>query len=442
MPESVGTRAILDALIDPHLVLVPVRDAKGKIEDFSLIEANKAAAAYHQTDRDSMIGRKLRDILPPDNVCALMAMARDAFGSGEPLVVNNFAYTAEIYGQEHRFDIRAVRTNGTLVWTWRDVTERHLAAKRLAASEERYRLLAENSSDVIARIRRGTIMWISPSVTTTFGWPVEECVGRKVTEFLEADDAKHCKACMEQLEAGQQVRTRKIVKSKDGSLHWIEAHASSYLGTNGRPDGFTATARVVDDQVSAEQQLEHRARTDGLTELLNRKEVLSRIEALSEHSRRKGHELAILFCDLDRFKAINDNHGHTAGDEVLRAMASRLREALRTSDDLAARIGGDELLVVLHGVQDIANAAEIAEKLRCAAAEPIETSAGKVGATLSIGVTLARAGESTETLVSRADAAMYHAKQSGRNQVVQFDGFVENRIPVGEIRSQTPHAQT
>ena len=151
-------------------------------------------------------------------------------------------------------------------------------------------------------------------------------------------------------------------------------------------------------------------------------EALNRIETLGAQTRRSGHELAVLFCDLDHFKEINDIHGHAAGDEVLRVTASRLREVLRTSDDLAARIGGDELLVVLHGVRDMDDAVSIAEKLRAAAAQPVSTATGPVTATLSIGVTLAHPDESTDELVARADTAMYQAKQSGRNRVVPFNG--------------------
>ena len=422
----VAPRAILDALLDPYLLLEPLRDTTGKISDFIIEEANEAATLYYRLDRIDLVGRRLLEFLPADNAALLIAMARDAYESGEPLVANNFAFALEIYGNELRFDIRAVRIDELLVWTWRDVTERHHAAKRLAASEERFRLLAENSSDVVARIRHGTILWISPSVKPTFGWEVDECIGRRVTDFIEAVDRPQCASYITQLEAGHAVRARKIVRCKDGSFHWIETHASPYRDANGKPDGFVATSRIVDEQVHAEQQLEHRARTDELTQLLNRKEVLSLIETLNGQSRRTGHELAVLFCDIDRFKDINDQHGHAAGDEVLRAMAERLRQTLRTSDDLAARIGGDELLVVLHGVQDLDNAREIAEKVRVAASTPVETPSGKVRATMSIGVTLARDGESTDALVARADDAMYRAKQTGRNQVISIDQPAES----------------
>ena len=415
-------REILDSLLDPHLLLSPLRNTTGKITDFRINDANIAAAEYYRLERDSMLGRGLLEFLPSDSASALLAMARDAYESGEPLIVNNFPFALESYGQESRFDIRAVRIDDEIVWTWRDVTERHLAAKRLAASEERYRLLAENSSDVVTRIRRGTIEWISPSVTPTFGWAIDECVGRLASDFIGEEQRAQCAEYIAQLDAGHTVRGRTIVRAKDGTRHWIETHASPYLEANGHHDGFVATSRVVDAQVAAEQELEQSARTDELTQLLNRKEVLSRIETLGAQSRRTGHELAVLFCDLDRFKHINDTHGHAVGDEVLRSTARRLRETLRTSDDLAARVGGDELLVVLHGVQNMDNAVALAEKLRAAAMEPISTAKGPVVATLSIGVTLAHPDESTDTLVARADAAMYRAKHKGRNRVIPFNG--------------------
>jgi diguanylate cyclase (GGDEF)-like protein len=173
--------------------------------------------------------------------------------------------------------------------------------------------------------------------------------------------------------------------------------------------------RVVDAEVEAARLLERRAHTDDLTSLLNRKEALERIDALTA---RTGQRIAVLSCDIDFFKAVNDGHGHAAGDSVLQAVAERIRGCLRSGDDLAARIGGDELLVVLHGVRDLDDAVAVAEKLRCRTAEPIDTAAGPITVTLSIGVTLARPSESTDAILARADAAMYLAKNQGRNQVV------------------------
>lgn len=418
---QIPARLILDSLLDPHLLLTPKRDKSGKITDFTILEANIAAAEYYHHHRDAIVGRQMLEILPSENAGALLAMARDAHESGEPLVVNNYAFAQEIYGRERRFDIRAVRLDDELLWTWRDVTERYLAAKRLAASEERYRLLAQNSSDVVARIQNGQILWVSPSVQSSFGWSTDECVGHQVEDFVVSDDRQLCDEQIADLEAGHTVRGRHRLRAKNGTVHWIETHASPFLDADGRPEGFVATSRIIDEQVVAEEHLKHRARTDALTELLNRREALTRIENLGVQSRRSGHQLAILFCDLDHFKNINDHYGHKTGDEILRIMADRLRATLRTSDDLAARLGGDELLVVLHGVRNIENATAIAEKLRASAAEPIFTPEGLIHATMSIGVTMTNRGESAEALIARADTAMYRAKKSGRNRVVPFN---------------------
>ena len=130
--------------------------------------------------------------------------------------------------------------------------------------------------------------------------------------------------------------------------------------------------------------------------------------------------MAVLFCDVDNFKAINDTRGHHAGDEVLRQIAARMQKCLRSEEDLAARLGGDELLVVLGGVRDLDDAMAVAEKLRRSVAEPMALPGGPVKATVSIGVTLANPDESVDSMVARADIALYNAKQTGRNQVISI----------------------
>lgn len=182
-------------------------------------------------------------------------------------------------------------------------------------------------------------------------------------------------------------------------------------------DGLSLTWRDVSDRHAAISQLQDRARTDGLTHLFNRAEVLERLEDLRNATPRAGQQLAVLFIDFDNFKGINDTFGHAAGDEVLRVTAERLRACLR-HDDIGARVGGDEMMVVLSGVTDLADAMAIAEKLRRLASEPVRIEGRNIAATVSIGVALALPGESTDALVARADKAMFEAKQHGHNRVV------------------------
>jgi diguanylate cyclase (GGDEF)-like protein/PAS domain S-box-containing protein len=180
---------------------------------------------------------------------------------------------------------------------------------------------------------------------------------------------------------------------------------------------LSITWRDVSERIALEQALQNRATTDSLTTLLNREEVFSQIERRLAHNQRRGGELALMFCDLDHFKQVNDRYGHQAGDAVLQAMASRIRSCMRDSD-LAARIGGDELMAVLCGVQGLPDALDIAQKVRALASEPVPLPQGEVQITMSVGVALASPGESLDDLIARADAAMYAAKHQGRDQVV------------------------
>ncbi|MCT0224767.1 diguanylate cyclase domain-containing protein [Synechococcus sp. CS-1328] len=177
----------------------------------------------------------------------------------------------------------------------------------------------------------------------------------------------------------------------------------------------------MSERIMAERELERRAATDSLTSLLNREEMFGRLQRLMAANQRQSDQLALLFCDIDHFKAVNDTYGHNAGDAVLQAMAARVRSCLRSSD-LAARIGGDELLVALPGLTGLPDAMAIAEKLRHLAHKPVSTADWETQISMSIGVALAQPGESHDDLIARADAAMYAAKQQGRDQVVAIAG--------------------
>lgn len=340
------------------------------------------------------------------------------------LVATGFCVTAYLLARgmagNRRIDIHAVRDDQRISFTWRDVTDREAVSKKLVASEGQFRLLAENSSDVVIRISRdGTVLWVSPSVTSVLGWSQADCIGHLGEDFFATREGREqfrreLAAALE----GQSIVMRTQLVAKGGDVHWVEIHAGPFRTEEGQIDSIVASFRGIDAEVRAEAILERRASTDELTNLLNRKEVLERVEFLNK---RGGQQLAALWCDIDRFKVVNDTSGHAAGDAVLKALADRIRGCLRSTDDLGARIGGDELLVLLHGVRDLQDAIDIAEILRSRAAEPIQTPAGPITITISIGVTLAHPDERTDALMARADDAMYQAKNRGRNQVVAFE---------------------
>lgn len=297
---------------------------------------------------------------------------------------------------------------------------------------------ASGVDEVQLRLRRGRVVRVSDGISDLLGWRPEEWIGHGVEDFLHPEGLGGVDVRLAQLAPGQRVIWRDRLRSRDGRWHWVQLEVTpngvgdgdgvsrcdgdGHCDGDADGDGVDAVARLMmmaDEACLPSEDLSHCLQCDDLTDLLNRREVLRRLDRLQGEERRQGKGMAVLFCDLDDFKGINDRWGHRCGDEVLRQVAQRLRHQLR-STDLAARIGGDELLVVLDGVSGLDDAISLADALRLAVAQPLELPDGRGSTipTLSIGVTLARPHELTAELIERADAAMYLAKRNGRNQVV------------------------
>ena len=414
----------LNSLIDPHVLLKPVRNDSGRIIDFLYLDANPAACTWSGMDRAHLVGRCLLDVVPALATTDLPAQLADTVNTGLRVAIESFPYPAT-HGGTTWLDISAVRIDQRVSLTWRDVTEHHDAVEKLAAATEQFRMLAENSSDVVARVdRNGKVMWVSPSIETLLGWPAAECIGRHDVDFVTIrEDREQLLLARLKAMSGHHGVLRTQMATKSNGTPWVEIRVSPYRNAEGYVDSVVAALHMIDAEVTAQRILEHRASTDELTQLPNRQQALTRIAALKN---RVGKCTAVLWCDIDHFKVVNDTHGHAAGDAVLKALAERIRGCLRSTDDIGARIGGDELLILLNGVRDLQDAADVAEKLRRRAAEPIPTAAGPITVTLSIGATLARPDETVDALLARADDAMYEAKKCGRNQVVAIPASADS----------------
>ena len=298
------------------------------------------------------------------------------------------------------------------------VTGSHdLGCAELRLSEEQFRLLAQNCADVLLQTVNGTITWISPALAVMLGWRPEEWIGHCLEDFTHPEDVGRLQMMRADIGQGRTSLFRIRVDDRNGRAHWIEIHAGPNRTKDGVNVGMVATFRAVDEQVEAERQREHLARFDALTGLMNRTEVFEAVRDVMDQTPRTGSRVAVLFCDVDRFKVVNDEYGHAVGDVVLRTLGERIRECIR-SDDFAARIGGDEFLVVLTGLHEEREALTIAEKIRLVADQSVAVSpAARIRATVSIGIAISSAGETADHLVQRADTAMYRAKKAGRNLV-------------------------
>ena len=199
----------------------------------------------------------------------------------------------------------------------------------------------------------------------------------------------------------------------DNPLHLIFIPVAMAIGI------IIATMLYQEHQLTfiANQQLEHSALTDALTGLPNRRSMQTDLQAEWSRAKRGEQRFAVLMADLDHFKAVNDQYGHDVGDEVLTMLASRFTTTLR-GGDRAARWGGEEFLLLIPSAT-VESAMVVAEKVRQAVVEPaFTTSAGNLAVTLSLGVALIRQTESIDEVISRADKALYRAKQEGRNRAI------------------------
>jgi diguanylate cyclase (GGDEF)-like protein/PAS domain S-box-containing protein len=296
--------------------------------------------------------------------------------------------------------------------------ERNNALRALQVSEERYRLMAENSTDLIARTTaKGLVVYASDAVRLLAGYEPSELVGRSIFDFVLEDDHHIIQRATSELREGAQVsrtfsyRTRR----KDGSSVWFETTSRAILDTSGEITEIVSVSRDISERRQAEAQIEYQAYHDALTGLPNRLLFRDRLTIALAHAKRQQSPLTVMFLDLDRFKYVNDTLGHSLGDELLRAVATRLRTVLR-EDDTIARMGGDEFTILLGDVTAAEDAAKIAQKLLDTVAEPLRVEGHELYVTTSIGIAMfPDDGDSAESLLKNADSAMYRAKEIGRN---------------------------
>lgn len=249
-------RASTDALLDPQVLLEAARDSSGQIVDFLYREINQATSDYLGLSRAELIGRGVVETMPGIRDTLLPGYIR-CLDTGEPLILNDFAYDNEVLADTRRYDLRATRATSTsVVLTWRDVTERFLDIHRLAVSEQRYRLLAENAGDVVVHVRDGRFVWVSPSIEDLLGAPAEYWLGRDVREIIPPSDLAARAARLKTIAMGGVVKQRIQVIAVDGVTHWVHVHAKPFYDDDGRPDGSTGSLRLIDDEVAAQREAE------------------------------------------------------------------------------------------------------------------------------------------------------------------------------------------
>ncbi|MCW2610894.1 MAG: domain S-box-containing protein/diguanylate cyclase protein [Cryptosporangiaceae bacterium] len=297
------------------------------------------------------------------------------------------------------------------------------------------RMLAD-STDVIMLIGpEFQIRHATPAVRRLLGHAPEDLLGRDVLDLIDAPDRLA-------LTGLTQSSTREVPRSSelhfraaDGTQRCVEVVAAPVSGED--DPGWVLTCHDVTDRRELERELAHQAFHDSLTGLANRALFRDRLE--QSLTGPDAATFAVLFCDLDDFKTVNDGLGHPAGDELLRVVTARIQESLRPGDT-AARLGGDEFAVLLRGPVAVEEACAVAQRILDALARPLVLHGAEITPAASIGIAMSDAGPgAAATLMSNADLALYVAKNAGKRQYAVFEPRMHQRAVdrltlTGELR--------
>ena len=407
--DASSPQQLLTLLADsiPTLVAYFVR------ENFRCLFANKAYAVNFGLDEKSIVGKTAAEII-----------GAEAFTAIGPYMERALLGETIRYERQHQLLDGTERTlavtliphldaDGTALATYvliNDVTRFHETDKAVRDSEERLRKFADATNEGIVYVEAGVIVDCNEAAARMMRMTHAELIGRRHQDFIAPDDVKKV---VGNIRAGLEGPYEIMLVRDDGTSFAVELVGKNlvYAGVTYR----MTVLRDISDRKQAEARIQFLAHHDTLTNLPNRTLLLDRIQVMLDNARRSQTEVGILFIDLDNFKTINDSLGHYAGDELLKRVAANVQSCLRNVD-LVGRFGGDEFLVVLADLANAEDIAPVAEKIADAISEPFSFDDQSLSVSASIGVSVfPRDGETPYALIRNADAAMYLAKEHGRN---------------------------
>jgi diguanylate cyclase (GGDEF)-like protein/PAS domain S-box-containing protein len=356
-------------------------------------------------------------------------------------------------GEPFRSEFRFLRPNDSIVWTRvtsapiregqsvnghvqtvEDITARKLEEFGLRAAEqalfeekERAQVTLNSIGDaVISTDSLGNVMFLNQVAENMTGWSCQEALGRPLTQVFRIIDgttrmaaANSARRAMDDDEIVRLAEGCVLLRRDETEVH-IEDSAAPMHDRDGQVSGAVIVFRDIGPTLAMAQKMSHLAHHDFLTGLPNRVLLIERISQAITQANRHGKRLALLFIDLDNFKRINDLLGHAAGDQLLRLVAKRLAACVRAMDTLC-RHGGDEFVMLLTEIEQPQDAARVVEKLRAALAVPYRIGGHDLRVTLSTGISVfPDDGFDADTLMHKADTAMFRAKASGRDSYLFF----------------------
>ncbi len=401
-------------------------DAIVLVQGKLIIDANPAAMRlFHCSTKDELLGHSLLDFSPPNQPSGEASASGDASLAGQAFTDGN-----------RRFEWRYQLADGSAFWAEvlltsvaldreslsfaviRDITDRKQTETTLLLAAQVF----ENARDAIIVLdREFKVASVNQAFTDITGYTPGQALGQNLPGLR---DGVH--------EPGFYQHIWDYVAVQDhweGELWSLRSSGEKFPAwaaltairdVRGEVSNYMVILADITSRQRVDERTRHLAEHDFLTDLPNRVLFLDRLQLALATARRQRTRLAVMFIDLDRFKQINDGYGHQAGDQVLKEVAQRLVRCVRNVDTVS-RLGGDEFVVLLTGIGGVDQAAHVASTVMDSVAQPIEAGGLALALSVSIGIAMFPGdGDTVEALLKNADVAMYHAKQSGRNDFQFF----------------------
>ncbi|ODU51896.1 MAG: diguanylate cyclase [Lysobacteraceae bacterium SCN 69-48] len=410
-PENVFAQAFLQAT---NAILITDADIAGGGP--FIVHANPAFCRMSGYRLEELVGRSPRILQGPRTDRKMLDALREHLEQGLPFSASTVNYAADGRAYTVEWSIAPVRAADGVVRHF--VSVQNDITARIAGEQERRLLLqALNASQdpILITDRKTRVVFANEAFRRLTGYAADEILGESARMLYPSPrERTSYRTLRTSLRDGKAFRATFTYRRKNGSPFYVEQSIAPVLDAAGRVTHYISTGKDVSERVEREHHLLEIASRDSLTGLYNRLAGSRMLDALIGEAQASGRPFSLILADLDHFKAINDSRGHQAGDDALVAVGGILQAGIR-GGDLAIRWGGEEFLILVPGC-GIAQAMELAERLRTGVAGAQIADAGPI--TVSLGVAQLAAGESAAALLQRADDALYRAKSSGRNRAM------------------------
>lgn len=449
--------AAAESSLDVFYIYESVRDESNTIVDLRFSYVNVVGEKRLGMKRDQILGRVVSEVAPFVVTSGILKRAISVVETGIPFIDE---IPMEREGVEpYWIAIQVVKLGDGVAVTNRDVTEERARQNQIAVLNEFTQSMIENAPfSIIATDPAGTVTAMNPAAEALTLYRKHELIGQHSMVMLHDTAEMSARAVQLSKDLGEPISagfSSLIAKPKqgqtdehewtyirkDGSRIWVNLAMTAMKAEAEKITGYLGIAFDITERKKLTEYVNHLAHHDQLTGLPNRVLLLDRIRQAIQRAKRNRHKVAVLMVDIDHFKRINDSLGHSAGDALLDSVAKKLCGAVRQTDTVA-RMGGDEFVIVMPEFRDQRDAERVAETIIKKVATPTTIGNREVNVTVSVGVCIfPDCARDADSLLKNADAAMYEAKESGRNSYHLFnEGMVEATADKLEFEHDLRHA--